>query len=120
MKFFDFNVHLPCGQSDLDSRLQDESNMSGAAFESCFQGYKQRLDDNCVGANIMILNSKLTNLEVESLVNKTKFSLEKSCVTMMVNPRDVDWNNRINNLHDIGVTAIKFHSYIPYASYFLR
>lgn len=112
MKLFDFNIHLPCGCSDLNSRWQDETTMSGSAFENCFQGYKKELNDSCAGGNIMILNSVLKNSEVESLVNTIKSSWATSCVTVMVDPRDEDWEKRIVDLHDIGVIAIKFHCYI--------
>ena len=112
MRFFDFNIHLPCGCKDVGSRLQDETTMSGSAFEKCFQGYKKDLDDNYVGGNIMILNSSLETLEIESLVNTTKSSWATSCVTVMIDPRDVDWEKRIVEISDTGVTAIKFHCYI--------
>ena len=112
MKLFDFNIHLPCGRSDLDSRWQDETSMSGSEFEKCFHGYKKELDDNCVGGNIMVLNSVLKNSEIESLVNTTKSSWATSCVTIMIDPRDAGWEKRITDLHDAGVAAIKFHCYI--------
>jgi len=112
MKYFDFNIHLPCGLDNLDSRLQDETSMSGSAFEKCFQFYEKELNNHSIGGNIMILNSSLSIPEVESLVSKTKTSWTMTCVTIMVDPREADWEKRITELYDAGVAAIKFHCYI--------
>ena len=112
MKHFDFNIHIPCGDSELESRWKDETSMTGKEFEKCFQSYITELEDACYGGNFMILNHNLSLAEVESLVTRIKSSSLSSCVTIMLDPRDTAWDERISNLHRVGVTAIKFHCYI--------
>jgi len=112
MKIFDFNIHLPCGTEDLDSRWLDETTMSGSSFEKCFIGYKDELKNNCIGGNIMILNSSLKKEEV-SLLKETIFNAwDTTSLTVMVDPRDKNWKHRIVELHEVGVKGIKFHCYI--------
>ncbi len=112
MKLFDLNIHLPCSANDLDSLLQDETLMTGYSLENCFLSYIDEIKENCVGGNIMLLNSSLKEKEVGSLLNLTKNIWPTSCLTVMVDPRDKDWNERIDILHTLGVKGIKFHCYI--------
>lgn len=112
MKHFDFNIHIPCGDSELESRWKDETSMSGMEFEKCFQNYITELEESCFGGNFMILNHKLNIDEVDSLVKTIKSSALSSCVTLMVDPRAPDWNKRLTDLYSAGVSAIKFHCYI--------
>jgi len=112
MKVFDFNIHLPCSGKDLDSRLQDETSMTGSSFEKCFLGYESEIRERCMGGNIMLLNSTLDNTEIESLVKTTKSSISMSCLTVMIDPRDINWIKRVKELYEAGVTGIKFHCYI--------
>lgn len=112
MKPFDFNIHLPCGCSGLDARLQDETSMSGAAFEACFAGYEEEFKEKCIGGNLMLLNSTLSVPEIESISRLARGCWQTSMLTVMVDPRDDGWSKRIDELRDAGVAAIKFHCYI--------
>ena len=117
MKYFDFNIHLTSynkfnNKSNLSNHFDDETTLTGKEFESNFSDYESLLKKSCVGGNIMILNDSLSIFEIESLHNLTKSSWPSSCMSMIINPRDINWKKRISDLHEIGVKAIKFHSYI--------
>lgn len=117
MKFFDFNIHLTSfdkfnNNSNLSTHFHDETTMTGKEFETNYSNYESILKDNCIGGNIMILNDSLTIFEIESLLNLTKSNWSSSCLSMIIDPRDLNWKKRISDLHEIGVKAIKFHSYI--------
>ncbi|MDH5765755.1 MAG: amidohydrolase family protein [Gammaproteobacteria bacterium] len=112
MKHFDFNIHIPCGDSELESRWKDETSMTGKEFEKCYKNYITDLEELCFGGNFMILNHKLNADELGSLVETIKSSSLRSCVTVMIDHRDPGWKQRLSDLYAAGVSAIKFHCYI--------
>ena len=112
MKYFDFNIHLPCGKSELDDRLNDEADMTCQQFLDCFYKYKDELLGNYFGGNIMLLNASLSLNDYEVLYSDITSRWNKSCLTVMVDPRQKNWKEHIRGLSDIGVIAIKFHCYI--------
>lgn len=116
MKPFDFNIHLPCGGGALADRLQDDTSMAGADFEDCFLGYRAVLTESCVGGNIMLLNSALEVAEIESLIATVRASWSNSSFTVLVDPRDPEWRERLGQLRAVGVSGIKFHCYIQQLS----
>lgn len=116
MKPFDFNVHLPCSRDALADRLQDETSMTGAGFENCFLGYREALTENCVGGNIMLLNSALEAAAIESLIGTVRASWSNASFTVLVDPRDPHWRERLGQLREVGVSGIKFHCYIQQLS----
>lgn len=116
MKPFDFNIHLPCNGDALADRLQDETSMDGAGFGKCFIRYREALIENCVGGNIMLLNSSLDVAEIEALIATVRASWSNSSFTVLVDPRDPEWREHLRQLHEIGVSGIKFHSYIQQLS----
>lgn len=116
MKPFDFNIHLPCSNSALADRLQDETAMTGVGFERCFLNYKGALTENCIGGNIMLLNSALEVAEIEALISTVRASWPNSRFTVLVDPRDPGWRERLGQLREAGVSGIKFHSYLQQLS----
>ncbi|MCG3770530.1 MAG: hypothetical protein JW384_01680 [Nitrosomonadaceae bacterium] len=90
--------------------------MSGAGFENCFLGYREALTENCVGGNIMLLNSALEVAEIEALIATVRASWSNTSFTVLVDPRDPEWRERLGQLREVGVSGIKFHCYIQQLS----
>jgi len=108
---FDWNVHLPCGKTDLDEQLLDEGSMQLPDLIRCFNKHYSSLSKNVSACNFMLFNSKLSLDDVSYFSQHVKTKMPGSLLTILV---DFDFEKATSyaeNLKSAGVDAIKFHCY---------
>lgn len=116
MLFFDFNIHLPFLKSDnVNDVIHQDLNLN---CNELIKGFETHLDkiNKCTGANFLLFNTKLFNEDVSDFFNLSKSKFEKSHYTALVDFRDENVNNYIDNLKASGVNAIMFNSYLQQIS----
>ena len=108
---FDWNVHLPCGKTDLDEQLLDEGSMQLPDLIRCFNKHYSSLSKNVSACNFMLFNSKMSHDDISDFSQHVKSKMPGSLLTILV---DFDFKKAasyVDNLKRAGVDAIKFHCY---------
>jgi len=108
-KIFDFNIHLPkLNSNTVNSLVQTEMNATPKDLITRFDD--SSFIKNIDGANLMLFNSDFFNTN-DSFVKHVKSKLKQSSFTLLIDFRNDNWAEHINNGIDAGINCIKFHSY---------
>ena len=112
MKVFDFNIHLPFVlNEDVNLVISQDMELDVTGIIEGFEFHKETIE-KCDGANLLLFNTSLFVEDVKPFLNSvnTKFSDIK--YTALINFRDLNIFDYIDNLVSCGVNAIMFNSYL--------
>lgn len=112
MKVFDFNIHLPyILNKNINEVIAQDLTIDSIGIQKGFNIHKHVLDD-CIGANILLFNTKLFDLNISPLL-KIKEHKEKIIkFTALIDFRRKDITDYIDNLVKSGVNAVMVNSYL--------
>lgn len=116
MVFFDFNIHLPFLKSDdVNDIIKQDLNLN---CNDLIKGFEMHLNNisKCKGANFLLFNTKLFDEDVSEFFKLSKAKFKESYYTALVDFRDENVYNYIDNLKTSGVNAIMFNSYLQQIS----
>jgi uncharacterized protein len=122
MKIFDMNVHLTYSDLYLNSEenqtsraeksLNSENQMEVDDYHVCLDIYKNQFTDGFRSANFMFFNSDLfQNLRLKKVTETILNSYENSAFTALINFKEENYRDSLDNLEKMGFTGIKFHPY---------
>lgn len=108
---FDLNIHLPCGNDDLDGRWCDEGTMGGTELIHCFEHHLSTLKEVVTAGNFMLFNESLSPEELSDFIIRVNKDLPGSKYTMLGKFRDPQSVKQLHKLKESGLDAVKFHCY---------
>ena len=113
MKFFDFNVHTPLVSQNVDKMVNSELSMSPKTWLNNYNNnYKIKINNELDGANFMIFNSLFFNNEKKINILNSIGSDNLYSLTLLVDFRNKDVYNHLDEAKNKGIKCIKFHSYV--------
>lgn len=112
MKIFDFNIHLPyIKNEDVNIVIKQDLKLSINDLIKGFETHKDCIS-KCEGANFLLFNTKLFNENVSGFFNVTSAKLKIARYTALIDFRDPNVFNYLNNVKESGAHAIMFNSYL--------
>ena len=109
---FDANVHLPRPGETAEQMLMDDTSMDAGALLNSFNSYQLHLGKRLHAANFMVLTNALSREEMGQLCISVERAFPGSAVTWMADFRAHDAAHRLAQMKEVGVAAVKFHSYV--------
>jgi predicted TIM-barrel fold metal-dependent hydrolase len=112
MKVFDFNIHLPyLLNKEVNEVIAQDITLDSIGIQKGFNTHKHVLDD-CIGANILLFNTKLFELDISPLLKIKEYKEKIIKFTALIDFRRRDIKNYIDNLVKCGVNAVMVNSYL--------
>lgn len=112
MKIFDFNIHLPyIKHQDVNVIIEQDMTLDINGIEKGFMVHKSDIG-KCDGANFLLFNTALFKEDVSPFFKSVQTVIKQVKYTALINFRDKDVIQYIDNIHAAGVHAIMFNSYL--------
>jgi uncharacterized protein len=113
MKIFDFNIHLPLYlQNEVNEKITEETTLNFEQLATSLNGQADSLQ-NIAGANFMLFNTSLFDLQNEEVFKEVAQRKFKSVsYTALIDFRRNDLLEYLEKVRSAGVRCIKFHCYV--------
>jgi uncharacterized protein len=112
MKIFDFNIHLPYIQhEDVNVVIRQDMELDAKGIEKGFAFHRDKIA-RIDGANILLFNTRLFEEDISVFFKSVKTSVSIVRYTALLNFRSKKVFEYIDHLHQSGVNAIMFNSYL--------
>lgn len=112
---FDFNVHLPTTESEVEDALQAEASMAVPEMLDALAKVEDQIEPNVEQVNLMLFNPTLFVGErpddFDSVVGRLHEIAPESVLTTLVDFRHSDALQAVDRAKEAGVDGLKFHSY---------
>ncbi len=112
---FDFNVHLPTTESEVDDALQAEASMAVPEMLDALVEVEDQIGSNVEQVNLMLFNPTLFVGEspdgFDSVVARLHEIAPESVLTTLIDFRHPDALQAVDRAREAGVDGLKFHSY---------
>jgi hypothetical protein len=112
---FDFNVHLPCTQTnDVEGCLANEATMSLDELNRCYATHRTVLGQTEMGANFMLFNEDYPfgGHSLAQWISQVRLDWSCAAFTQLLDFRRDGVKNALDYLLECNVDGIKFHSYV--------